>query len=291
MGDTLKTYRPSEVEQYAFCPTYWALRKSGWTTRIATKATVAAIWSTAAHAAFALYQKMKLDGCTDQAQLLTAAQCEAAQVYVADFNHYIAAGVNFGTLDTDDAVGDLRKLVANYTKSCKLDASRGWQVVSVEESLDGEGTTRPDVIVRDPDGILCPVDYKIKRSVNPKWFDHQGWSDDFQYSHKQLHYIHEICKRYDNHIDANVVQLRHYIYAIAAEPFAQTLTAYDITPEYMKDWYSSATRYWMDMHTGVNEGIMHPTHKSPYGMCEMLDFCTKGGAGLSYIKVTKRGDE
>jgi len=229
---------------------------------------------------------MRLDGCTDQAQLLTAAQCEAAQVYVADFNHYIAAGVNFGTLDTDDAVEGLRKLVANYTKSCKLDASRGWQVVSVEESLDGEGTTRPDVIVRDPDGILCPVDYKIKRSVNPKWFDHQGWSDDFQYSHKQLNYIYLLQE--DERVGERVTKNRHYIYSITAEPFAQILTAYDITPEYMADWYTSAQRYFKMMASGENEGIMHPTHKSPYGMCEMLDFCTKGGAGLSYIKVTKR---
>src|SRR2546428_670275 len=220
MNNTPKMFRPSEVEQFAFCPTYWSLKKEGWYTRIATKALVAATWSTAAHAAFALYWRMKLDGCTDQAQLLTASQCEAVQEYVAEINHLVVSGVNFGALDTDEAAGDLRRLVAGYAKNCKLDASKGWQVVSVEESLDGEGTTRPDVIARDPEGILCPVDYKLKRTVNPKWFDHQGWADDFQYSHKQLQYIHLIYKR--NPVP-KTVKNRHYFYTITAEPFAQLL--------------------------------------------------------------------
>lgn len=282
------SYRPSSIVTFAFCPQLEAFERAGWVPKVATKKLVAALWSTAAHAGFAFYQRALLDGDADPVHRVTAASQVAGAEWQAEIDHHTQHGVTFGTLDVEERRQDLVKLVQKYAKDCLINQP-GWEVLAVEEGLMEDGNCRPDVVCRDPQGNIAPVDYKVKYEVNSKWFDMDGWIAEFRYSYKQSRYCWELARKYKQPCR------RHYIYGFTAKPWEQRCVPADISDDYFQQWYITHNFLESAMAEQREWAIlpMNPDHKSVYGMCGMLQACTTYNRDpelmkLDYTIVPKR---
>jgi len=287
-------YSPSQVQNFEFCQQFWAFQRDGWVPRVATRKLQAAIFSIAGHAGLAFYHRRLLDGNPFVAAVLDDAVVVACQEYLAEIDHYLSYGVNFGTLDVAAAQGDLCKLLQKYHSGTKdSPPSRllapGWKVLDVEHEFPEWGNARVDLIAQDPDGFIVPVDFKIKRKVKAEWFDMQGWLDEFKYTSKQVHYMLAL------EAERNQPVTRHYVYGITCAPWDHQLAPFDLSEYYKQSTLDSLKQQWCDITftQGHGQYALHPTHRNQYGECEMVKACTTlerdpAMMALDYVKVPRR---
>lgn len=287
MNDT-PIFSPSQVQDFTFCQQLWAFQRQGWVPRVANRKMIAASWSIAAHAGLVCFHRSLIEGKPVE-EAAAGAVFDGAREWLAEIEHHQAHGVNYGMLDIEAAREVLVKLIERYTKESLL-LRPGWTVLDVEREFPAFGNARVDIVAQDPDGLLVPVDFKIKREINSKWFDIQGWVDEFAYTGKQVHYMVAL----EQETTWNRPVTRHYIYGITAKPWDQLLVPYDIPGEYKAWWLESSRAQWQAIERAQGNVLtMHPTHRSQYGTCEFLKACTSMDRdpqqmGLDFVQVPRR---
>lgn len=153
-------------------------------------------------------------------------------------------------------------IVKNYKKSDPIQ-KQGWTVISVEQELPSG--SRPDMVVDSGRGP-CPLDFKLKYTLDPKWED----KEILRYAHSwQMH-----------HYGYEIGSPLYWILLLAIKPtWRIRLIPYEISASFSQDWILGAARVWTEMEKeDVLESPpwMASTHVDEYGQCEYYRWCFEG---------------
>jgi hypothetical protein len=285
-------YSPSQTAVFSECQVKRELRH--WTSKYATKGTVAKWMGTAMAAGLAVINthRMHMDGEWEMA--------EAHQAAHAAFDEELLAFQNAGGVVSLDQWDRLPALIerglTHYTMHDPIPVT--WLIKGVEQSFPDHGDARPDLIVQDNDG-LAPLDYKLKESIWTK----QGETKEagrsralaeYEHSWQMLHYVWGLHHKYAERCDHYYVCLGE----LSPRPH-YTLQRFDVTDAVLGAWERSAEQYWWLMHA-IDEDTatelfpaMAAHHRNQYGECEYKWACFEANLdpermSHKYVKVERR---
>lgn len=279
----VKVYSPSQTATWMRCPMLRALGKAGWIPKVGAKRDIAATIGQAFAAGVGVYNNMRKDtqafkrpmperGGDERVQWAAACVDVALQVAHRRLEEMERIGLQLSMTDADahylqQVDPRIRKSVSNYVLNDPLPDE--WEIVSVEESLGEEaGNSRPDLIVRDGDG-LAVVDYKTKVELKAQYY--YKTVGQYANSHQMLHYGHFASRKFGEDF------AKYYIGLAIFEPkWRFDLLPYPYNPETMATWAGTVTGAWAQMEkedNGEAAPWMAATHEDNFGQCPYYKAC------------------
>ncbi len=281
----LPVFSPSSTQTFSFCPRKWALEKQGWKSRYIHYPELCAWLGSAVSASLEVWNVSKqlglqpdVDVCVDSG--------------VRSIHEAFDQAMTQGRRITDEAFyaglfEKVRTAVALYTKHDPLAA---YDVVAVEQTLPDSGKARPDVVVRDAQGLMV-VDYKVKVNLAAQWMEKE--LSKYEQYHNMLHYCWKVGTT------------RYAIVLIVLGP-KQTVKfqPYSVSSEYGPIWLGDAQHAWAHMGAHMAIGIDTFTahelaglagnikHLDEYGQCGFYKACVEYGLnealmGVDYVRTKK----
>jgi len=276
MPPPVKIYSPSQTNNYAFCPRYWALKRQHWVPRVIAYPELCAVLGHGFAAFAASLNKGELVHDTS----MNYAQEEMAN----ELSHRKLNGERRIIADKDKEFADslhglLRKAANLYSANNPL--SR-YKVVAVEQDISDEDKGRPDVVVQDSEGVF-PVDYKLKVKLEEQWRS------------KEL-------RKYDRswqmrHYSAGLSSVRYAIILVVLGPKPSVhFEPYAISSPLLQLHQRNAVQLWVNMQASSDDPrhqLTNTKHYDEYGLCEMVSACEEymldeQAMLLEYVQLPRR---
>lgn len=254
---TQTVYSPSQTEVYGSCPLKRTLSYAGWVSRGVGKRDLAAILGTAVTVGLEEYNR-----CRRYGDRRIAPADAARNQAIASLAVLPSQGRRIEDWDQSQANSIERRAglaVERYIAADPIPPE--WPILAVEGWLPS-GQARPDLVVDDGRGP-CAIDYKTKLTLKSEYESREmaRWATSWQL----YHYSWELKADH------------YYICLIVLEPkFRTQLIPFEIHPETMRLWETSARTRWKDMadeDDGRRQPAMATQHGNEYGPCEFVGAC------------------
>src|SRR3972149_2760518 len=260
----IQPYRPTSVERWSRCPTLWYLSEvEGWQ-KVGGEWTSHMLIGSTIHAWIAGYWRRILDG----------PDAPDPEMNALDF---LCEGWPLDQPGLDAAKEHVRKVAEAVMKWISKGMPDAIPLI-VEQSLGADGHTTPDLVTREPGGIVI-TDWKYSAHVAPENIHYR--LDGADRSHQFAHYAWAVNEYLKEYVKESVRLIRKVV--IVGGPRIIVKAVEVMVDEHAQaEWLRQAKVKWQEMGdmTRMPELVYRREEGcKPFGdkyPCEMYDACWTG---------------
>lgn len=276
----MTVYSPSQTAEWMRCPMARALRKEGWISKWGAKRDLAAIIGQSYAAGVGTYNNLRKSakvlparGVSDSTRRSWAESCVtvAKGVMKQRLDEIERLGLVLSVMEDDDSyMKDMEKRIVNAVGEYVLTDPMpdDWQIVDVEAPLNDAGAARPDLVIRNAQGLHM-VDYKSKVQLLARY--EAMTKAEYANSHQMLHYGHFGKLHYGEDLAGYYIGL-----SVFTPRFRVEWLPYPYNSEVLKTWAATMPSAWAQMEReDKNEALpyMAAVHSDRFGQCPYYKAC------------------
>lgn len=263
-----RVYSPSQTKDWGFCPLYWWLRREEWSpSRVGFKE-AAAIVGIGFAAGVASYNHLRIaSGDRPDSDMYPAVVATGQEIASYHVEALKATHTWDDKFDPTSILTDVEAALYYYIENDPFDPS--WKLLDAELTLPDHGNARLDLGVETPDGVLAVVDYKVKMSLQARYYDKEV--NKYMWDHQQYHYAWGYGEVKQRPVE------RYYIALLVLRPQKSLkLHPFTVDPVALQDWLHFTRNAWDTMEIQRDHPELltrNPDHENKYGPCPMRDAC------------------